>query len=362
MAIVYRVLGVVAAVCSHGSRRRVNGIPLHLLFPALLGILVFAIGTDSLTIYARRFGQPPVSRTVDTALEQATPGDYVLLRGSIAPDIEIAASGSSHATYHLLTDPATRRGILIEDADTENEATALTGVLYALPTDLASHLRPSGGQLGSYIASDKLLLRSGTTPSDPRLAACALGIVTAAYLLLAASLLRRHIIFQPEPPSVSVTGIPPVSATRTKIELPIVLRFSGSLTLPGKIVTRFLNVPAVLTASRDGKPTFASQIDASASQAYGGVLERAGVWLSLPKASTLGGLQSGRLYVGLAVLPALRLHYVDTALAAERYVTTVLAFPSPADRDRARTTIEHLVAVPAVDAVPPGSMQKEPQG
>jgi hypothetical protein len=350
MTLYYRLMGLVAAACSRGSRFRINGIGAHYFFigaAAVIGI-IFALDSND---HSRNFGKPPVPYTVATSA-QASAGDYVSITGTVASDIHISSSGSSDDNYSVLYDPKTKAALLITNAPAARTGqVTVTGLLYQVPTDLSSHLADIAG----YNVTDAWVLRNGTTPNDPRTGNIVLGIVGVFLAILIASSLQKHIIFEkvPQPYRLGEAAVDTGEATN------IDMRYSGRLLLPGKAVNRFLSVPVSLVVTPTGKLAFASRINASVSQQVGPMIDRDGVWSSVVEPGTLRGIDSGRQYVGTSIRPALRIRYEDANFKKKRETMTVLSFASEAERDAARRMIEQspqevaaIVQRPAPAAAP----------
>jgi hypothetical protein len=116
------------------------------------------------------------------------------------------------------------------------------------------------------------------------------------------------------------------------------LRATGKFVLDAQTAQRFLNVSATVKIVETGDIALLSKINASITMYETMVLkERIGVWYLLMKRESLHFLEPGRLYLGTATRPALRLGYTDAITS--RPATAILTF---ADETRRASLADSL--------------------
>jgi hypothetical protein len=148
----------------------------------------------------------------------------------------------------------------------------------------------------------------------------------------------RYVVFRKTAPDILSTraatpawSTPDVPLPEENLEKTGGLRATGKFVLDAQTAQRFLNVPASVKIVETGDIALLSKINASITMYETMVLkERIGVWYLLMKRDRLRSLEPGRLYLGTAARPALRVGYMDAITS--RPATVILSFADETQR------------------------------
>ncbi|MGO8672066.1 MAG: hypothetical protein ACLQVD_11950 [Capsulimonadaceae bacterium] len=135
MSLIYRLLGMTAAVCTRFSRVRLNfGVPSHAAILVFMAVALWVIASDYLEVRTKDFGKPPTAySSVAVALTKMHNGRYISITGRIAPEIRIQSTQDNSITYGVLYDPGTYRGILVEGCPAQGGPATLKGMVNCVP-------------------------------------------------------------------------------------------------------------------------------------------------------------------------------------------------------------------------------------
>jgi len=334
MEILFRALGLAARLNERMSRFRVNFIPINLGLMVVLGILFIGCGDAARSAFAT--GGAPVSIRLVDLLAHKTPGtSYVRVTGNLysgAALIGRSGRGESKSvtkTWMPLVDGSGKRGILVERAVPTDEAgggvetVEITGMLQPMEGDLKEKLDGTQGTLAGIKLDTAYTLAEAGSPGDPWINGGAALVSGAVLALLVATFAMQYVVFRPEAPE---PGVPVAADNAQEIDL----RVTGGFVLDGAHRQRFLNVPAGMGRTENGEVIFVSNIDASNRFMGIATNKRDGYWVVPVEPGTVPKFECGRLYVGLAIRPAVRFRYREPG--AQLWQTAILSFGHEAER------------------------------
>lgn len=337
MSLFYRLLGLVAKGNERMGRFRVNGIPSNYLILIIVGI-VLGIAINA-TYEAAINGSKPLKLSLENVLDRHDLSKrYVETIGPIVPGASLVY-GEEHngnvdkveAVYVPMISKAKQKILLVKfKEDITNRPPAVTevkGMLRPPAPMLTKKLTEMGGRIGPFPVNQEYVLEEGSSPTHVVVAGMGAGVLGLLMILFAMAIARKNLVFQRTPHE---THSQPDPATAAAPEGGIALRVSGRFVLGEKVSQRFLNVPAAMGPLKTGELAFVSNIDAS-KKFMGTVTEvRQGFWAVLMRPESILEPELGRLYLGLAALPAFRLFFTDAT--TEKPASAVLSFPDEEHR------------------------------
>jgi hypothetical protein len=256
----------------------------------------------------------------------------------------IARSGRSEdapvtKTWTPLVDGSGKRGILVERgaaADTEAgvKTVEITGMLEPMDEDLQAKLQSSEGKLDGIKLDTEYTLAEARSPGDPWAFSLAAAVSGALLGLLLVTFALQYVVFRPVAAELTLPAT--VEGSREPA-----LRVTGSFLLDGAHRQRFLNVPAAMVRAEGGETLFVSNIDASSRFMGFTTARREGYWLVPIQPGTVPKFELGRLYVGLAVHPAVRFRYREPQ--GRHAQTAIVSFQNEAERAAALRELQGWV-------------------
>ncbi|MGV3720945.1 MAG: hypothetical protein ACO1SX_08540 [Actinomycetota bacterium] len=345
MELLFRVLGLVARISERMSRFRVNFIPSNLGVMAVLLVVFFSCSVGALSAFAGS-GGPATIRLVDLLAHRDPSASYVRVTGNLYSGAALVArSGRSEdsavaKTWMPLVDGSGKRGILVErNTPTGTEAgiktVEITGMLEPMDEDLQAKLKTTDGKLDGIKLDTEYTLAEERSPGDPWSYTLAAVISGTLLGLLLVTFAMQYVVFRP------VTAEPglPVAVDETR---EIDLRVTGSFVLNGAHRQRFLNMPAAMGRTETGEVLFVSNIDASSRFMGFTTNKREGYWVVPIQPGSVPKFELGRLYVGLAVRPAVRFRYQEPQ--ARPTQTAIVSFENEAERTAAMRDLQGWVS------------------
>ncbi|HZT41251.1 MAG TPA: hypothetical protein VFA07_03635 [Chthonomonadaceae bacterium] len=364
MNLLYRLMGIIARVSERLSHTRVNFVPINLAAIAGL-ILLFGIGLVETRDAVVNGDKPRTTTLAAITAHQNTEHNYITVSGTLVPKLAIQRVSKSETSdnenvqnsWVPLVDSDGEHGVFVQlEGDTGAETpykTTVTGMLVPIDTEMRKKVMEEIGSLpkGTKFPIDlDFMVKDGAHPGDPGLwitTTVLSGLVLALALI---TLAQKYVVFQK-----TTAGMPMAVVSSSSFAPPVIdpqrgldLRLTGKLSLNEKNSQRFLDVPARMVTLETGEQAFASNIDASSRFMGVTTSKRAGIWASIIQPGSLREAEPGRLYVGLATRPALRLHYTDAATA--RPETVILSCANEAERQTLIQEINRIAGYAVVKA------------
>ena len=331
MDFLYRVLGVVARMNERMSRFRVNFIPSNIGLMLVTGAVAFGSGLAAIMGVVEA-GPPRTVRVADVLNHQGG-RSYVRVTGVLHTDISLTetreGSGSVERTWVPLTDGSGKHGILVEvkegSSDQKPGIVTLTGMLSTPSTALSEELSNKGNKIHGVEIDRETTLEEGGAPADPLLMAGVFLLSGAVAVMMLATLCMQYVVFRK-------TGAAPAPTGAAAWPENLVVRTTGRFVLDGQHSQRFLNVSSVLTELETGETALLANIDASSRFMGITTSKRAGIWAIILQPNSVKDVQLGLMYVGFAVLPALRFNFTDAA--DRRFANAIVTCESVTERDQ----------------------------
>ena len=327
MVLVYRALGVAAAVNSALSRYRVNFVPSNFIIGAV-AVCVFVFnaggwleavenGTQARSIPLGRLSPQQIGRA-----------NFIKTTGMLVPEAgfqygEQDADGkitNVKMEFVPIVDRESGRGMFVQLPAShrfgeEPQDIELSGMVRPMQEFLARELRETNFEYGGVQILPDYILVADETPGEAsswQLGAALSGGVVLVFALL---LMKRNTIF--------VAGATAPESSDDGVDLTTV-GVTGTFLLD-KHKQRFMNVPAAVGKLDNGDVALFSNIDASSNFMGVKYSDRAGVWM-LPVASgSIQNMQQGVLYYGTKAMPAIRFAYRETGSNTARNVVITTA-------------------------------------
>jgi hypothetical protein len=332
MVLVYRALGIAAAVNSALSRYRVNFVPGNFILGGV-AVCVFVFNAGG---WLEAVENGTEARTIP--LGQLTPErigrvHFVKTSGTLVPEAgfqygEQDESGNIKKVkmeFVPIVDRESGRGMFVQLPAShrfgqEPQDLEISGMVRPMQEVLARELRGTNFEYGGVQMLPDYILVADETPGEAsswQLGAALSGGVVLVFGLL---LLKRNTIF--------VAGAAEADASEGGVDLTTV-GVTGTFLLETH-KQRFLNVPAAINTLDNGDAAFFSNIDASSNFMGVRYSERAGIWMLPIAAGSIQNVQQGVLYYGTKAMPAVRFDYRETGSNASRnaVVTTASATAS----------------------------------
>jgi hypothetical protein len=281
MSLLYRVLGMAAAVNQFLWRHRINFVPLNLVLVGTAAALFVFYATS--WEEAVRNGATP--RTLPlAAITAATPeGSFVRTSGLIAPEVgygygEEGKDGKLKKTdmeFIPLVDPDAERGVFVQVdrpgrfGKTMHNA-EVTGMLRPMQEFLARELRPINFKRAGVQMLPAYVLVADDTPGDPGSWQVGAAITGVIVLLFGALTLKRNLIFQPAA-MLSDVSLPSSGEPATT--------FASGLFMLDKHKKRFIKVPTIIGTLDTGDVAAFANVDASSNFMGVTYAKRAGIWV-----------------------------------------------------------------------------------
>jgi hypothetical protein len=329
----FRFLGMVAALDEALRRRTVNLIPLNYgLFFLLLGLTVASIQD----IRTRPSSPDPQPVSIASLARGAVAaGAYVTVEGTIDPGYWIEVSKkqvSAGRRVHVarwteqmlpLVDDAAKVGIMIAPSSEQRFSgrVRVTGVVRGLSGGARDVLRRESATLPASL-NPELMLASGQKPSSGVLAVVLLTVCPPLAVALLYVRVKRDLIFRTrreEPRRVDLESHGE----------PIDLRVTGRLRLDGGRPRRFVEVPVQGTVNAQAELELGASLDASLYVFGLCVRERIGFWSLVIPPDSVGTIERGELAFGLGIRPAAKMR-----INGSRPQVVTLSFATLAQRER----------------------------
>ena len=332
MVVVYRVLGVAAAVNNTLSRYRVNFVPSNFI----IGIVAVCIFFFNAGGWLEAVDNGAVARLVQLGeLSPASVGraNFIRTRGTIAPGAGFQygeQDDNGNITklkmeFVPMFDRESARGLFVQlpashRFGSEPRQVEISGMVRPMQKFLADELGKTNFDYGGVQILPGYVLVADETPGDA--ASWQLGAVLSGGVVLVFGLMlvKRNTIFVP---GTAATDAADAGADLTQ------LGATGTFLLD-KHKQRFMNMPAAISRLDNGDVALFANIDASSNFMGVTYSQRSGLWV-LPIASgSIENLQEGVLYYGTKTMPAVRFSYKETGSNTSRtaVVTTSCAAAS----------------------------------
>jgi hypothetical protein len=319
MSLLYRVLGMAAAVNQYLWRHRINFVPLNLVLVGVACALFVFYATS--WEEASRSGATPRAMPL-SSLTIATPvGSFVRTSGVLAPEAEfeygeVGENGNLKKTtmeFIPLVDLDSERGVFVQvDPPGRYGRTThraeVTGMLRPMQEFLARELRPVNFQQDGIQMLPTFVLVADDNPGDAgswQLGAAVTGAVLLLFLVLT---IKQNVIFRPAAMLAEIS-LPPAAENTM---------FATGMFVLEKHKKRFINVPTVLGTLDTGDLAAFANVDASSNFMGVTYATRAGIWVLPIACGSLQGIEEGTLYFGRRALPAVRFQYRDASSAKTR--------------------------------------------
>ncbi len=313
MGLLYKVLGVAAAVNQYLWRHRINFVPLNLVLAGVASALLVFYATS--WEEAVRNGATP--RAIQLSALGSTPaGSFVRASGLLAPEAgftygEADDKGKPKTTdmeFIPLVDREAGTGVFVQ-VDRPGRFgkvmrdTEVTGMLRPMQEFLGRELRPKQFKHAGIRMFPSYVLVADEKPGDPMSAM--LGVAVTGFVLLVFLMLtvKGNVIFRPAA-LLSEVVVPSVGENRL---------FATGTFLLDKHRKRFISVPTVLGTLDTGELAAFANVDASSNFMGVTYAKRAGIWVMPMPRGSMQGIEEGTLYFGRAALPSVRFQYTESA-------------------------------------------------
>ena len=332
MVVVYRVLGVAAAVNNTLSRYRVNFVPSNFII-GFVAVCIFFFNAGG---WLEAVDNGSAARAVqlgELSGDEIGRANFIRTRGTIVPGAGFQygeQDDNGNITklkmeFVPLFDRDTARGLFVQlpashRFGSEPQQVEISGMVRPMQQFLADELGKSNFDYGGVQILPGYVLVADETPGDAaswQVGAALSGGVALVFVLM---LVKRNTIFVP--------GTAAIDAADGGADLTHV-GATGTFLLD-KHKQRFMNMPAALSRLDNGDVALFANVDASSNFMGVTYSERAGIW-TLPIASgSIENMQEGVLYYGTKAMPAVRFRYKETGSNTARtaVVTTTSAAAS----------------------------------
>ncbi|MBZ0153075.1 MAG: hypothetical protein K8J09_16250 [Planctomycetes bacterium] len=324
MDLLYRVMGLAAAIGDRTSRFSINFIKLNWVLMIAVGVGLFT--TSNELRYALTNDRLPRSIGVKDAVTHLdVDKNFVTVHGDLIREAVFThtttrrGSSRTDASYYALLDDQHERALLVRTSGTTRPGTAtgtvdLTGMLMPIEGSLQKELARTGGDIGGVAFDTAYVLEWGRRPGDPMLWSIAAAVLAVVFLAMLTTWRRRYVVFGKVDRPLS-----DIAPTEVPADEVVPVRGSGVFRL-GQHTRRFTNMGAVLVDA-EGTPVLCANVDASSRFMGVKTTDRRGIWtIELPSAG-LRSLDVGHQYYGFRRRPALRVHHAD----GNREATTVMS-------------------------------------
>jgi hypothetical protein len=352
MGVYYRLLGVAARINETLRHTLVNGLPLNwaLLFAVSTGLLFSSVRVHEAVTH----GGPPVPTSLDAVVTRRTPlRNFVVVTGELHPEAGLVIVKCQRFRVEefesmivpMLDDRRKSALLVTTQQDLRGrppQVTTVTGMLRPLSEEVEAALREQAGQDGFVPLHLETTLVEGERPGSHRLWGAVAALSALVLVLFGSAQLRRNVIFRrmgPEPldtrPSTVYGSVPTLRVSgrfvREKQRTPRWKRVLNEF-LSGASRSRwFLDVPATMALREPGELAFLSYLDPSLRFMGIRLEDRSGIWALVLKRDGLRALESGRLYLGFATWPALRIRYIESPSGRRRWA--VVRFANEGERE-----------------------------
>ena len=332
MVVVYRVLGVAAAVNNTLSRYRVNFVPSNFIIGFVAACVFFFNAGGWLEAVDNGSAARPVQ------LGQLAPasigkGNFVRIRGTIAPGAGFQYGEQDdkgnitklQMEFVPMFDRETARGLFVQlpashRFGTEPRQVEISGMVRPMQKFLADELGKSNFDYGGVQILPGYVLVADETPGDAASWQLGAALSGGVVLVFGLMLVKRNTIF--------VAGSSPAESAGGAADL-TQLGVTGTFRLD-KHNQRFMNVPAVMNRLDNGDVALFANIDASSNFMGVTYSQRSGIWVLPIATGSIEHMQDGVLYYGTKAMPAVRFSYKETGSNKARtaVVTTTSAAAS----------------------------------
>ncbi len=357
MTLVFRFLGVAAALGQRLSRFSVNFVQLNWVVMVGLGALVVFGTKQARDAWVNQDGSHAVS-IAEVLEHRDLDHNFVTVAGSLLPVAVFEKTKSSRhsssttveSSYLPLIDRQGRRALLVKISGSprskqELHDTQLTGMLEPLESGVRERLLANGGRIDDLPIDTDVMLVADEAPGNLLVWAPLTGLAALLLLAMLVTWQKRYVVFQ----GAAMAGAgnePPIGEREAGIDL----RASGPFRLDAKNRKRFLNVPCGLGRLDSGPIALFSNIDASSSFMGVTTAKRAGTWAILLEPEALAQLEPGFQYVGWSRRPALRVHFRETP--SSKLDTALLSCADDAECHILRHELVRLVAAEPAPTAP----------
>jgi hypothetical protein len=328
MDLLYRALGIAAAVNDTLWRRRINFVPFNLVL-AGVAVALFVYYADG-WMEATRNGSEPraVQLSALPALDKTT--TFIRTSGTIVPGAGFQygeqddAGNMKKVTMEFLpiVDLEAKRGVFVQVSVPHRFTAALqqvelTGMLRPMQPFLDRELTPMNFKYAGVDMLPGFVLVADEAPGNP--AAMQLGAAaTAAFILVFAVVtVKRNTVFRRQ--AVPADGAGSQAAAPSGI-----VRATGTFMLE-KHKKRFIDTPAVLGTLDNGDLALFANVDASSNFMGVTYAKREGIWILPIARGSLQAIEEGTMYFGRRARPAVRFTYRDGA--SDRTRTAIVGVP-----------------------------------
>jgi hypothetical protein len=328
MDLLFRALGMAAAVNQFLWRRRINFVPVNLVFVGTAAAICLSSVDD--WHQAVRNRREPLVVPVSQLVNQPSHATFVTVSGTLLPgggfwygerdDRGMLVKPTME--FVPLIDANSGRGVLVQlnvpHRFGARRSAEITGMLREMRPFVSRELEPTGYRHNGIEFLRGFVLVDGDDPGDLATAQITVGITATILLLFVLVTLRRNVFF--------LRGVTP-DPTWHQVGAGGSLRATGWFLL-GKHRKHFIDMPAVLGTLDTGELAVFANVDASSDYLGVTYANRAGVWV-LPIASgSLQGIDEGTLYFGRRAVPSVRFRYRDAVTHHQR--TAILSTPDGA--------------------------------
>lgn len=339
MGIVYRVLGLAAALGNRTSRFSINFLKLNWILMVLLGVGIAATGKE--LGYAVNNRAEPRDLTVAEAMSHAdVASNFVRLRGNLISECAFQSTkvrngaATVEASYFVMFDDDKKGAVLVQTESTAIPRPTdgkLTGMLMPIDSKLRHKLAETNGRIGPVAIDVDYVLELGRRPGNASTYAIALTVLAIAMLAMLATWKNRYIVFRGDGADATRSRAKP-QEQQTGGEVPMTASGVFSLERTNK---RFTCMPSVLLEA-EGVPVACANVDASSNFMGIKTSNLHGIW-TIPLGGAGRAIESGTQYYGFGCRPALRI----VQAAGGREATTVLGF---ADEGARAAALQRLTA------------------
>lgn len=324
MDLVYRVLGLAAAVGTATSRISINLIRINWVLMVGLGCGLVVAGNEVRFALAND-AAPRALAVADVMRHADVDRNFVTVQGELVPGAVFThtttrnRTKTTDASYYALLDEQHEHAVLVRTPGSslpgrDTGKVALTGMLMPIDSDLQAELARTSGRIEDVRFDTEYVLEWGRHPGDLGVWSALTAVLAIALLAMLTTWRNRYVVFR----ASGALPDPDGAAAPLPVDEPLPVRVSGIFQL-AQHTRRFTNMRAVL-ADAEGTPVVCANVDASSSFMGVKTADRVGIWtIPLPQRE-LQSIDVGYQYLGFRRLPALRVRH----RGSKREVTTVL--------------------------------------
>jgi len=324
MDLLYRVMGLAAAIGEGLSRLSVHGIQLNWVLMSALGGCLVVTGNE-LRCALDNDTEPRRIDVADALLYPDPDHAFVMVHGELVAEPMFTYGQATprnytvEASYYALLDQEHERALLVRTRGYLLPGTAtgtvdLIGMLVPVEQGLQNELARTKGVLGGVAFATDYVLEWNRRPGDPWLWAGASAALAVALLAMLTTWRNRYVVFRCV--DRQFDQVDPLALHREE-PLPT---FASGVFRHGGHLRRLTNFPALL-ADDDGTPVLCANV-CEASDVMD--VETAGhrsVWTITLPGTMLRAIDVGYLYHNLRRRPAVRVHHAD----GNREATTLMS-------------------------------------